>query len=331
MNDKIDFVILWVDGADPQWLEEKNKFSEKKADITDSINRYRDMGTLKYWFRAVEKYTPWVNKIHFVTWGHIPQWLNTANPKLNIVKHEDFIPKEYLPTFNSNTIELNLFRIKELEEKFVLFNDDVFITNYLSPEFFFKNGLPCDFWKENIFKTDDNFFDHIVLNNLFVINKNFDKKKFIKNNFSKVFNLKYGKRNIRYLMLSHWKYFGGFDIPHTANAFLKNTFDEVWNKEYEILNRTSKSKFRSVFDVNQWMIHWWQMLKGNFTVKSNNKVGVYFDLKDDNTELFHCLKSNNSNIVCINDSNLSLNFENASKELIKIFDEKFPEKSSFEK
>lgn len=331
MNDKIDFVILWVDGADPQWLEEKNKFSEKKADITDSINRYRDMGTLKYWFRAVEKYTPWVNKIHFVTWGHIPQWLNTANPKLNIVKHEDFIPKEYLPTFNSNTIELNLFRIKELEEKFVLFNDDVFITNYLSPEFFFKNGLPCDFWKENIFKTDDNFFDHIVLNNLFVINKNFDKKKFIKNNFSKVFNLKYGKRNIRYLMLSHWKYFGGFDIPHTTNAFLKNTFDEVWNKEYEILNRTSKSKFRSVFDVNQWMIHWWQMLKGNFTVKSNNKVGVYFDLKDDNTELFHCLKSNNSNIVCINDSNLSLNFENASKELIKIFDEKFPEKSSFEK
>lgn len=331
MNDKIDFVILWVDGADPQWLEEKNKFSEKKADITDSINRYRDMGTLKYWFRAVEKYTPWVNKIHFVTWGHIPQWLNTANPKLNIVKHEDFIPKEYLPTFNSNTIELNLFRIKELEEKFVLFNDDVFITNYLSPEFFFKNGLPCDFWKENIFKTDDNFFDHIVLNNLFVINKNFDKKKFIKNNFSKVFNLKYGKRNIRYLMLSHWKYFGGFDIPHTANAFLKTTFDEVWNKEYEILNRTSKSKFRSVFDVNQWMIHWWQMLKGNFTVKSNNKVGVYFDLKDDNTELFHCLKSNNSNIVCINDSNPNLNFENASKELIKIFDEKFPEKSSFEK
>ena len=92
MNQKIDFVIMWVDGSDPAWLEEKNKYLEKKIDTSNAINRYRDMGLLKYWFRGVEKLTPWVNKVHFVTWGHIPSWLNTNNPKLNIVKHEDFIP-----------------------------------------------------------------------------------------------------------------------------------------------------------------------------------------------------------------------------------------------
>ena len=89
MNQKIDFVIMWVDGSDPAWLEEKNKYLEKKIDTSNAINRYRDMGLLKYWFRGVEKFTPWVNKVHFVTWGHIPSWLNTNNPKLNVVRHED--------------------------------------------------------------------------------------------------------------------------------------------------------------------------------------------------------------------------------------------------
>jgi hypothetical protein len=55
------------------------------------------------------------------------------------VKHEDYIPKEYLPTFNANTIELNFHRIKELSEHFVYFNDDTFITNYMNESDFFEN------------------------------------------------------------------------------------------------------------------------------------------------------------------------------------------------
>lgn len=61
----------------------------------------------------------WVNKIYFVTWGHVPKWLNTAHEKIQIVKHEDFMAPAYLPTFNINSIELNLHRIKGLSEHFV--------------------------------------------------------------------------------------------------------------------------------------------------------------------------------------------------------------------
>ena len=122
---KIDFVLPWVDGNDPKWLKEKNKYITYKGD--SNINRYRDFDNLKYLFRGIEKYASWVNKIFFVTWGHIPKWLNTNNEKIRIVKHDEFIPKEYLPTFNSNVIELNLHRIQDLSEHFVLFNDDVFI------------------------------------------------------------------------------------------------------------------------------------------------------------------------------------------------------------
>ena len=49
------------------------------------------------------------------------------------VKTEEFIPKEYLPTFNSNVIEMNLHRIENLSEKFILFNDDLFILRKIKP------------------------------------------------------------------------------------------------------------------------------------------------------------------------------------------------------
>ena len=325
---------MWVDGSDREWLKEKNKYSEEKTNIDDAINRYRDIGTLKYWFRGVEKYTPWVNKIHFVTWGHIPDWLNVDNPKLNIVNHKDFIPEKYLPTFSANPIELNLHRIKGLAEQFVLFNDDMFILNELSPEYFFKDNLPCDYWKENPFETEkegSNFFDHIILNDLFVINKNFDKREVIKKNLGKVFNVKYGRSNVRFLMLNRWKYFTGFICPHTANPYLKSSYKDIWDKEYEILDNACSHKFRHILDVNQWVINWWQMCQGNFSVKSNKNVGKYFTLKNYEGDLKDYILSDDSTIVCINDTDKDIDFEKAKKGIIEIFEKKLSEKSSFEK
>ena len=93
MDNKIDFVIPWVDGGDPEWLKQKNEYSGKKTSEEDARDiRFRDWDTLKYWFRGVEKFAPWVNKIHFITWGHLPEWMNTENPKLHIVNHKDYIP-----------------------------------------------------------------------------------------------------------------------------------------------------------------------------------------------------------------------------------------------
>ena len=65
MQEAIDFVITWVDGEDPIWQEEKAKYSDVGSDKRKS--RFRDWDQLRFWFRAVEKFAPWVNKIHFVT------------------------------------------------------------------------------------------------------------------------------------------------------------------------------------------------------------------------------------------------------------------------
>src|SRR5574344_1149949 len=143
MNNYIDFVIPWVDGTDENWILEKNKFDNMNdINLDNGESRYRDWQLLKYWFRGVEKYAPWVHKIYFITWGHIPNWLNVNNEKIVIVNHKDYIPDKYLPTFNSHTIELNMHRIKNLSENFVYFNDDTFIINKVDQNDFFRKNLP---------------------------------------------------------------------------------------------------------------------------------------------------------------------------------------------
>ncbi len=138
----IDFVITWVDMNDPEWQKDyaryKGSVNPNEKNST-SVARFRDHGLLKYWFRGVEEFAPWVRKIHFVTCGQKPEWLNAKHHKLNLVSHKDYIPNKFLPVFNSSLIEIYLHKIPDLSEHFVYFNDDFFIINNLTEERFFSN------------------------------------------------------------------------------------------------------------------------------------------------------------------------------------------------
>ncbi|MDR1950827.1 MAG: Stealth CR1 domain-containing protein, partial [Bacteroidales bacterium] len=115
---KIDFVVTWVDMDDPKWKQNFEKFAGKIDNTNNGTSeaRFRDYGFLKYWFRGVEKFAPWVNKIHFVTCGQKPDWLDTNNPKINLVNHEDYIPTQFLPCFNSTVLEHYMHKIPNLSE-----------------------------------------------------------------------------------------------------------------------------------------------------------------------------------------------------------------------
>lgn len=184
---KIDFVITWVDGADPIWYKEKLETLKKQGKaaeemIDNSTSRYRDWDILKYWFRGVEKFAPWVNQIHFVTYGHVPDWLNEKHSKLHIVKHEDFIPQEFRPTFSSHPIEWNFQRIEGLTENFVYFNDDMFLIKKVSPEDFFRDERPVDMLalQPDVANADDQIMPYVYLNNAMVLAKYFDKRENMK-------------------------------------------------------------------------------------------------------------------------------------------------------
>lgn len=327
MSSPIDFVICWVDGNDPNWRKEREKYKpEKKED--SRIIRYRDWDNLQYWFRGVDKFAPWVNKIHFVTWGHLPSWLNVNHPKLNIVKHEDYIPKQYLPTFSARPIELNLHRIAGLSEQFVFFNDDMFIIKPVKETDFFIKGKPRDIAAFDIGIKDDPTHGSAIYNAILVINKYFNKKDILKNNFLKWYNPIYGKHLIRTILLSPWNYITGFYTPHLPNAYLKSTFIEVWNKETELLSLTSSHKYRSNLDVTQYIFKFWQLASGNFIPRKN--LGMVFNLGNEFEQAKDAIENRKYKIICLNDDDSIVDFENKKQIIISSFNKILPNKSEYE-
>ena len=331
--DKIDFVILWVDGNDPIWKEEKNKYSPKlKNDDNNGENRFRDWDNLKYWFRSVEINASWVNRIFFITWGHVPNWLNLENPKLKVVKHSDYIPKEYLPTYNSNTIEMNLYRLKDLSENFVLFNDDMFIMNKTKPEDFFKNGLPVEIYSERIAEVNkpNDPYIHTLVNNIAILNKYYLKKEVYKKSLFKYINFKYGiKNNLSTIILSMFKNFSMIDNAHVAVPLKKSVLEHIWQMEFEILDNASKNKFRNLDDVSQYLIRYFQLASGNFYPRKYKESKMY-KLKDDNTFIGRDIEKKKYKLVCFNDSLDINNFEQAKKSLNVFLSKRYNIKSSYE-
>lgn len=326
---KIDFVIPWVDGGDPEWIKEKNFYSGRMSTGEDDRDiRFRDWETLKYWFRGVEKYASWVNKIHFITWGHLPEWLNVNNPKLHIVNHKDYIPAQYLPTFSSHVIELNMHRIDGLSDQFVFFNDDIFILKQLKERDFFEGGLPCDLCVANAITPRLGEFSPILLQTTSYINKHFNKKRDMRRNFRKWFSPKYGKLLLRTLCLTPWTFHTGFYNHHLAVAYNKATLEKVWKSEPEILEQTCGHRFRNDTDVSQYIFRYWRLCEGEFAPHS--ALGKYVNMSSDNSKIYEMIERQSVQLLCINDKENEADFEMEKKKLISAFELIFPQKSGFE-
>ena len=327
MNERIDFVIPWVDGNDPLWIADKNKYSP--AQLADDRNvRYRDWGLLRYWFRAVEKNAPWVNKIFFVTWGHVPDWLDVNNEKIVVVNHKDYIPREYLPTFSSHPIELNLHRIKELSEHFVYFNDDVYLTNKVTPEDFFVDGLPCDCLVESAITPRIGEFSSILCETVGVINKHFKKKDLAGLGMNKYMNPKYKELLIRTISMKPYNYIMGFYSHHISQPHLKSTMSEVWSKEFEELDRTCHNRFRGKNDVSQYLFRYWNLCNGKFYPQY--PIGKCVNMNQDPNKIAEMIERKLYKVLTVNDSADIDNIEERQSVIKKAFDNLFPDKSVYE-
>lgn len=324
----IDLVFPWVDGGDPEWLKEKERFQET-CEGDKRKNRFRDWDNLQYAFRGIEKNLPWIRKVHFITWGHIPKWLNTEAPKLHIVRHEDYIPAEYLPTFNANTIEMNIHRIPGLAEHFIYSNDDMFYIGPLKKEEFFKEGKPVDCPLERVHTFKKGGIDHIVANDLETLNANFDKKETLKKCWKEWFSLKYKRYVLKNVYMLPVKVFPGFVNPHIPSPFLKSTFEEIWEKEPELLQKTSSHRFRHNEDVNQWLVRYWQFAKGEF-YPGNVHLGKFYSIGLHNSEIKRAMENKKYKMLCLSDDNVNLDFEKEKDYIRNLLEEIFPEKSSFE-
>jgi hypothetical protein len=338
MNESIDIVITWVDGSDPTWQKSKEEWRARAcsggvvvvgAGENDSVIRYRDWGTLPYLFRGIEQFAPWVRRVHFVTWGHLPEWLNTTHPKLNIVRHSDFIPSEYLPTFASRAIELNVHRIEGLAERFILMNDDMFLCRPTRQERFFAGGLPCDMARLSLIAPST--ISHTVLNMVEVMNRRYSRREVMRRWAGKWYSPKYGIANLlKTLDLSVWSNFAGFTDTHMPQPYLKETFAKMWAEEGELIDATCRMKFRSPLGVSHWLLRYEQLLSGQFT-----PIGFGDTRLDELNEeripaIENYIRRAKYTMICLNDSPRITNFDTLSARLRGAFEAILPKKSDYE-
>lgn len=333
LTETIDFVVLWVDGNDPQWRKKRTLYEQNRSGNGTDENRYRDWDLMRYWFRGVERFAPWVNRVFFVTDGQVPSWLNGEHPKLRLVMHEDYIPEQYLPTFNSNVIELWIHRIPGLSEKFVLFNDDMFLTAPVRPGDFFDGNLPRDTALLDIATSPgpEDCLPHMLINNFALVNRHFRKKDVMRQNVRKFFSLKYRGDLLRNILLTPFQYFSCFRDSHLPSSYLKSTFEKVWAFEGELLEECSRHRFRSKVDLTHWLMKCWQICEGNFSVRGTG-WGRHFELWEDSMrEICRSIEKQRYRAICLNDSKEDIDFEQVQRRLADSFEYVLGERSEYEK
>ena len=337
MSSPIDIVLPWLDDHDPSW----------QAELRDSLGKYpRDEGAdanihfeswdnLHLWFRAVERFMPWVHRIVLITWGHVPEFLRTDHEKLLIVRHRDYLPAEYLPTYNSNVIELNVHRIRELADNFILFNDDTFPLAPVAGSYYFQDDLPCDEAVEGIIiPKEEGAVAHMArytqINNLMVINRHFEKRRMQEEHREKWFSPVYGKLLERTESLSYWNTLGGIHDPHMANPLKKSTLKRLWELEPEVLDKCSRNHFRAHTDVTQYLIRYWQLCTGQFVPRRTEGKMCLMD-KSNYLEYAEGIRQGSYPMVSMNESCTAEEFPLIREAINEALAELLPDKSSFEK
>lgn len=336
----IDFVVMWVDGNDLSWQD--RMLSYKGTSEQSNPTRFRDWNIFKYWFRSIERFAPWVHRVFLITDNQIPSWININHSKLKIIDHKDFIPAEYLPTFNSHTIELNIHRIEGLSEHFVVFNDDTFINAPITPEYYFKNGLPCDAPFEHIF-TPRCYFPEVDMWGINIIefcdtqvvNAHFNRKEVTKANpkgwYGSYLGWKYRLQAYLIRLFGRTE-FQHFYSPHNERPFLKSIFEKAWKEEDRMLCN-SCTRFRENVSLNLYFMRYWQLASNKFYPENSILQKQVVQLATSSLSLLES-KLNDTNIksLCVNDSSLC-DYEDymQAKPLVRnLFEKKLPHKSSFE-
>jgi len=314
----VDLVYTWVDGSDENWKKEKI-YWQKKLNKNDpyaaSEARSRDREELLHSLRSVDEYLPWVRKIYIVTDRQIPKWLDTSNPKIEIIDHSQIFPKDALPVFNSIAIENVMVNIPNLSEHFIYSNDDCFVNKPLEKSFFFDRYgnviLYTDpeynkMYSEAVRRNPDSIFAKLVASGYDV--------------FLKKINLK--KTDI--LRLSN---------THNMQSYRKSSVLKMSKVFMDEIKQTTYSKFRDGSNVDVlWFSLMYDYAKDKLAVLNATKNMEQYNCKYAGIYITSNMKDFDEKdpcLFCLNDHHyLSKKMQNAHTSFLR---KRFPEKSIFEK
>lgn len=223
----IDVVYTWVDSNDPVWQARFAKYVGKPTETTHASElRYLSRNELRYSLRSVLKYAPWVRNIYIVTDNQRPQWLIESD-RVKLVDHRDIFPDpSVLPVFNSHAIESCLHRIPGLAERYIYFNDDVFLGRPVSPADFFG---PRGEVKLN-FSAKLSFSPEYVAKGTLPTDAAFRST-------IRVIEARFGMTPIA-------------KVLHTPHPMRKSVLEQIENEHPEEIARTRAARIRSETDLN---------------------------------------------------------------------------------
>ena len=225
-NFPIDAVILWVDGNDKMHRDKMLPFIKDKSKINSKKfrTRFDQVNEIKFTVDSILKFAPYIKKIHIVTDNQTPGFLANSKiykNKVSIVDHKIIFKgfEQYLPTFNCRSIETCIYRIPNLSEHFIYFNDDFFLINPTTPEDFYSDGNPIlrGKWKE--------FDENIFYKRLKKIKKG---HKTAQQNAAKIIGFS--------------KY---YNFKHTPHPMRKSTFKKFFDRNPAIFEENIKYRFRN--------------------------------------------------------------------------------------
>ncbi|MDO5571894.1 MAG: Stealth CR1 domain-containing protein [Bacteroidales bacterium] len=267
-NNPIDAVITWVDSNDENHRKKLNKYINLYFGTnipTDDIageTRYNSIGEIKYCVASILRFAPFIRKIFIVTDNQDPQiesYINQYFPdrttQIEIVDHKIIFKgyEEYLPVFNSLSIETMLWRIPDLSNNFVYFNDDVFLMApvKISDWFVDDKVVAYGYWHY--------YFTAWLL----------DKYKILTQKGKKMFSYKDSMRNAAVLLNAKYKF---WRIVHVPFALKKDAMETYFNEHQDQLLRNISSRFRS---HNQF-----------------NPQSLFYTLQSKNGKCVHCFNKN---------------------------------------
>ena len=328
----VDIVLTWVNECDEAWREARS-FAYRAQfgrSMDEDSQRLRDWGLLRYWFRAVESFMPWIRAVHFVTEGALPEWLDPRHPKLHVVDGRSLLDTA-TPNFNSHAYEAVIDRIPGLAERFIYFNDDFFPLRPLASGFYFRGGLPHAY-PYPTYLVDDAVHFHAMLRAVGVINAHFDSRKVKSATVRRALRPGLAKEGIRLLGLAGSRRIAPVADMHLPTPLLLSSVKAAYAAAAPILEQTRKRPFRSREDIAPiYLATMWQVASGRYWAVSRSRLGAFVDLADHTVgDIEAQLRNRAPAQLCINDGDVEHPAEVRSR-LIAAFQTKLPEPSSFER
>lgn len=298
-NPTMDLIITYVNSSDNNWVQDYIRTT--KTHNPSSV-RYRSWGTLKYLLRGVARYMPFIRKVVLVVAraSQVPVWINKEN--VRIVYHDEFIPKQYLPTFNSCTIESFFWNIPDLADRIIYLNDDLFPVGPMAESDFFTDNIPHIKFKSPEPYNLKNMFLNQSRNGLDMVLKALNNPEYPKDQ----------------ILLPY----------HASFAIYKDSLLKIKELCGDKISQTI-SKTRQGNNVNQYIYAYYAYYMKAYIDDTVNYR--YFNITDvEMNDIMAAIVSETYQMLCLNDSDKIKDYNKTRSKLVACFEQKFPKKCKFE-